>query len=435
MSTTSPLSSEPYDAIIVGGRPAGASLALRLGRLGWRVLIIERANFPSAPPVSVPFLMNSAMSLLDELEIPESEYAHDAPRLRNFFIEYKDYFRAHCAISDVGGRDYIYTVDRERLDSSLWNHLSRYGSVTRLEGVSVLDLERDASGRVNGVKVRLEDGSEQKVNGSCVVGADGRFSLVARQAGARITEQHTDVETSLLYAYWTGHAPYEPDPVGIHVHAPGDGFSVILMPTTENRVAVVFQGRADRFQAPEDAQSYYLEGLRRYPSIWRRLANATQVSKLSGMKRVGNLYRQAGGPGWVLVGDAFHQKDSIDAQGIYDALLESKLLAAALVEWKQGTLSWEQAVERYEREAIAATRPMFQATLDRLKREIYTEMPPWAARSVLRWMMTDAEYMKRFSLLVGRRIDPAQWAPPGLLLGALARGIAGDVRRLVGRAD
>jgi hypothetical protein len=61
-------------------------------------------------------------------------------------------------------------------------------------------------------------------------------------------------------------------------------------------------------------------------------------------------------------------------------------------------------------------------------------MPPWAAKSVLRWMMTDAEYMKRFSLLVGRRIDPAQWAPPGLLLGALARGIAGDVRRLVGRA-
>lgn len=435
MSTPTPLSSEPYDAIIVGGRPAGATLAMRLGRQGLRVLVLERASFPSAPPVSVPFLMNSAMSLLDELEVPEAEYAHDAPRLRNFFIEYKDYFRAHCVISEIDGRDYIYTVDRERLDTCLWNHLSRHGSVTRLEGVSVTDLERDASGRVNGVKVRFEDGSEQVVKGQCVVGADGRFSLVARQAGARVTEEHTDVTTSLLYAYWTGYAPYEPDPVGIQVHAPGDGFSLIAMPTTQGRVAVVFQGRADRFQAPEDAQSYYLEGLRRYPSIWRRLANATQVTRVSGMKRIGNLYRQAGGPGWVLVGDAFHQKDSIDAQGIYDALLESKLLAAALVEWKQGTLTWEQAVERYEREAIAATRPMFQATLERLKREIYTEMPPWAARSVLRWMMTDAEYMKRFSLLVGRRIDPAQWAPPGVLLGALARGIAGDLRRFVGGAS
>ena len=174
---------------------------------------------------------------------------------------------------------------------------------------------------MNGVKLRREDGSEQVVKGGCVVGADGRFSLVARQAGARVTEQRTDLDTSVLYAYWTGHAPYEPDPVGIHVHAPGDGFGLIAMPTTQNRVAVVFQGRSDRFHAPEDAQAYYLEGLRRYPAMWRRLANATQVSKLSGMKRIGNLFRQAGGPGWVLVGDAFHQKDFIDAQGIYDALL------------------------------------------------------------------------------------------------------------------
>ena len=90
--------------------------------------------------------MNSAMSLLDELDIPEPEYAHDAPRLRNFFIEYKDFFRGHCVISDIGGRDYIYAVDCERLDSCLWNHLSRHGSVTRLEGVGVTDLERDASG-------------------------------------------------------------------------------------------------------------------------------------------------------------------------------------------------------------------------------------------------------------------------------------------------
>ncbi|MGZ3457257.1 MAG: NAD(P)/FAD-dependent oxidoreductase [Archangium sp.] len=433
MSTTKPpLSAEPYDAIIVGGRPAGASLAHHLGRHGWRVLILERAHFPSAPPVSVPFLMNSSMSLLDELGIPEPEYAHDAPRLRRFFIEYRDYFRTDCTISEIGGRDYIYVVDRERLDGCLWNHLSRFGSVTRLEGAPVTDLERDASGRVTGVKLRLEDGTEQVVNGRCVVGADGRYSLVARQAGARVTEQHTDVETSALYAYWSGYEPYEAEPLGIQIHASGDGFSLIVMPTSQGRAGVVFQGRADRFQAPEgDAQAYYLEGLRRHPSIWRRLAHATQVSPISGIKRIANLYRQAGGPGWVLVGDAFHQKDFIDAQGIYDALLESKLLAAALVEWKQGTLTWEQALERYEREAIAATHPMFHATLERLKREVYTDTPPWVAKSVLRWLMTDGEYMRRFSLLVGRRIDPAGWAPPGLLLGALARGLSGDLRRLV----
>ncbi|QRK04535.1 FAD-dependent monooxygenase [Archangium violaceum] len=430
MSTTRP-SSEPYDVIIVGGRPAGATLAMRLGRHGMRVLIVDRANFPSAPPVSVPFLMNSAMSLLDELEVPESEYAHDAPRLRHFFVEYKDYFRAHCTIAEVGGRDYIYTVDRARLDGCLWNHLSRFDSVTRLEGAHVNALERDASGRISGIKVRLEDGTEQVIAGRCVVGADGRYSLVAREAGARVTEQRTDVDTSSLYAYWSGYAPYDAEPTGIQIHTAGDGFSLIVMPTTEGRAGVVFQGRSDRFLVTGDAQAYYLEGLRRYPAIWRRLAHATQVSSIRGIKRIGNLYRQAGGPGWVLVGDAFHQKDTIDAQGIYDALLESKLLAAALVDWKQGAVSWEEAIARYEREALSATRAMFHATLDRVKREIYTELPPWAARSVLRWMMTDGEYMRRFSLLLARRIAPEGWAPPNVLLGALARGITNDLRRLV----
>ena len=42
----------PYDVIIVGGRPAGASLAARLGAAGLRVLILDRATFPSLPAVS-----------------------------------------------------------------------------------------------------------------------------------------------------------------------------------------------------------------------------------------------------------------------------------------------------------------------------------------------------------------------------------------------
>ncbi|HZQ35206.1 MAG TPA: FAD-dependent monooxygenase, partial [Dehalococcoidia bacterium] len=35
-----------YDAIIVGGRVAGASLALLLGKAGWRVLLVDRDRFP-----------------------------------------------------------------------------------------------------------------------------------------------------------------------------------------------------------------------------------------------------------------------------------------------------------------------------------------------------------------------------------------------------
>lgn len=424
------LPSETMDVVIVGGRPAGATLAMRLAKEGLRVLVLERATFPSAPPVSVPFLMNNAMALLDELDLPEAEYAGDAPRLRHFVVEIKDHVRAPLTISRVGERDYIYVIDRGRFDTCLWRALDRYPTVTKLEGVSFQDVVRDESGRVTGV--RLGDG--RVVKAGVVVGADGRYSPVARAVGAEITEERTDVETSLFYAYWTGWAPYDGDPAKVQIHGTGDGFSYIVMPTTEGRAAVVFQGRADRFN-PEGApaEACYLEGLRRCPAIHRRLGSATMVSKVSGIKKIGNLFRRAAGPGWALVGDAFHQKDSIDAQGIYDALLEAKLLAGALAGWKRGAAGWDAAVAGYEREAVLATRPMFLATMDRLKREIYTDVPPLVAKSVLRWMMTDAEYMRRFAQLLSRQIAPADFAPPKVLLGAIGRGIASDLRRLIAR--
>ncbi|HEU4758513.1 MAG TPA: FAD-dependent monooxygenase, partial [Dehalococcoidia bacterium] len=65
-----------YDVVIVGGRPAGATLAARLGARGHSVLVLDRAAFPSAPAVpSSPTVHPGGMRLLDELGIEERRYA------------------------------------------------------------------------------------------------------------------------------------------------------------------------------------------------------------------------------------------------------------------------------------------------------------------------------------------------------------------------
>ncbi|MCA1670071.1 MAG: FAD-dependent monooxygenase, partial [Thermomicrobia bacterium] len=38
---------QEYDALIVGARVAGATLAILLGDAGYRVLLVDRASFPS----------------------------------------------------------------------------------------------------------------------------------------------------------------------------------------------------------------------------------------------------------------------------------------------------------------------------------------------------------------------------------------------------
>ena len=44
--TTSAPATTDFDVTIVGGGPAGASLATRLALAGWRVVLFERERFP-----------------------------------------------------------------------------------------------------------------------------------------------------------------------------------------------------------------------------------------------------------------------------------------------------------------------------------------------------------------------------------------------------
>src|SRR3954467_5436150 len=108
---TAPLSTpiaDEYDVIIVGGRPAGATLAARLGKRGQRVLIIDRADFPSLPGVpSSPVLHPGAMRILDELGIAEASYCQRDARMHTMAFEYSNHFSAIMGVPEIWGRNYV----------------------------------------------------------------------------------------------------------------------------------------------------------------------------------------------------------------------------------------------------------------------------------------------------------------------------------------
>src|SRR3954469_21128870 len=117
--------SEPgdHDVVIVGGRPAGSALAARLGARGHKVLVVDRATFPSVPAVpSSPTLHPGAMRLLDELGIEEAAYADPHARIARFAFEFSTYFITLMKMPEVHGRDCFYGVDRSRFDHLLWKN-------------------------------------------------------------------------------------------------------------------------------------------------------------------------------------------------------------------------------------------------------------------------------------------------------------------------
>jgi flavin-dependent dehydrogenase len=163
--------------------------------------------------------------------------------------------------------------------------------------------------------------------------------------------------------------------------------------------------------------------VRQHPRLWRRLAHAERVTRVHGMRNVGNLYRAASGPGWALVGDALHQKDPLDGQGIYDALFEAKALAQAITTWKHGTRSYEQAMTAYAGAVRAETYPMYLETLQQVKRTVYGQVPLWLEKLLVRWLGADAEINRRYALLTVRAISPTKWLPTTVLCRAAVRGL------------
>ncbi|MCA9705508.1 MAG: FAD-dependent monooxygenase [Myxococcales bacterium] len=428
-----------YDVVIVGGRPAGASLAACLGAHRIPTLVIDRARFPSGPAVpSCAFIMPHTMALLDELGIPEDALGEPGERARRVIVEFEGYFATTFRLPELGGRDYFYGIDRDRFDHAFWRNLGRYPSVTACEQTSFLDVSRDASGEVSGVLLRAPDGSIREIGARCVVGADGRFSPVARKVGAKVRESF-DLTSTIHFAVWEGVAPHDDHgDVTMCVYTLARGAQTLFIPAPRGRMRVCTHVRSDRAHTEGTVEDYYLRTIRSLPTAGRRIEGATRTSEIIGVKRVANRYREPGGARWVLAGDALYHKDPLDGQGIYDALLGTKILGEELSSWHAGDQSFERAVARYEHRVLEQTHPVYEVITKRLERELYGEPPSIVLNTMMRWMMNDPTYKQRFLGYLTRTAPAQGWMKPSVMGVAMVRGLLGDLRRLVppwGRAS
>lgn len=425
-----------YDVIIVGGRPAGATLAARLGKRGISTLIVERDTFPSLPPVSSPIIYSSTMALLDEIGALETEYARDTPQIHRVIQSITLEMQTVIALPDGNGRNYAYAVDRARFDAALWDTAMRYQSVTGWQGFSVTDLlwegDDPTTQKVVGIVGQDNQKREIRVRARVVIGADGRFSLVGRKTGAAVREQHTDYPTSLYYAYWRGLKPYDDGSATAVAYAgiePGYGY--LVMDSADDTAAVVVEGQSALIAAPPGgAEDYYVNLLRRHPAVWRRVEGAELVTSVRGMRDVGNLYRQPGGAGWALVGDAYHQKDPLDGQGIYDAVFTAKALAFAIQYWLNGEKTWTESLDWYDETVRIRTYGAYRAVIDRVRGSLYAEQPAWITESMSRWLMDDPGVQGLFGRFLTRQIpaDALDFMTPPVMVRAMLRGGLRDLR-------
>ncbi|MCX4411446.1 MULTISPECIES: NAD(P)/FAD-dependent oxidoreductase [unclassified Streptomyces] len=356
-----------YDVIVIGARCAGSPAAMLLARQGYRVLLLEKAKFPqdtlSSHYIHQPGVaLLDRWGLLDELRnagcrpINHQSYEALGVRLEGFSLP-------------VDGHRTTYAPRRFVLDPILARGAVAAGVEFR-ESCAVNDLLYEGD-RVVGVRYTTPGGVEATERARLVVGADGMRSLVARKVGAPKVVERPRM-TCTYYSYWDG------VPANFELYE-RPGRWIALAPTNDGLTLIMTYFPQSEFSEVRAAgvEASYLEAVRTTaPELYARMSAGKRVEQMYGTGAQENYFRKAYGPGWVLLGDAVHHKDSITARGITDAFLQVQSLTDHIGDQLHDEEALTAALKRYERDLDDKFYSFYQGALNvaELKPERHTEM-------------------------------------------------------------
>jgi flavin-dependent dehydrogenase len=339
-----------YDAIIVGARAAGSPTAMLLARKGHRVLVVDRATFPS-DTLSTHYIHQPGIARLRRWGLLDRLVATGCPPSRSLVFDVGA-FALTGAPPPSDGMTEAYAPRRTVLDALLVETASEAGAEVR-PGISVDELLFE-----DGAVVGIRSGDTVE-RARVVIGADGRNSFVARAVQA----PEYDARPSLACAYYTYWGGVEGEDVELY---PREGRMVMGGARTNDglRIVIVFWPRAEFHAVRADVERSFHDALALAPPLAERLATGERADRFYGIGDLPFYYRKPHGPGWALVGDAGSHKDPITAQGITDAFRDAELLADALDAGFTGTRPLDEALADYERIRNEETRGLYELTYE-----------------------------------------------------------------------
>jgi flavin-dependent dehydrogenase len=320
MTTTSPVAETPAtdaDVIVVGGGPAGSTIATLMARQGRQVLLFDKARHPrfhigeSLLPANVP--------LLDALGVREQIDAIGLPKWGVEFVSAEHPRPALIDFADASDKSQpmAWQVRRADFDDILLRNAEAAGARV-LEGTAVTGASFDDAG-VN-VDTRGDHGP-RRWRARYLVDASGRDALLATQLGLK--QRDTRHNSAALFAHFRG-ARRLPGRLEGHISIfwfrYGWFWFIPLADGTTSVGAVCWPHYLKSRQVP--LAQFLGDTIAMVPALAQRLEGASLVDdKVWATGNYSYRVRRCTGQRHLLIGDANGFIDPVFSSGVYLAMV------------------------------------------------------------------------------------------------------------------
>jgi len=312
------LRSELCDVAVIGGGPAGSTAAALLARQGYKVIALEKSHHPrfhigeSLLPMNLPIF--ERLGVLDKvraLGVYKAGADFEANNARGY-----NTFAFAKALGQSPPN--AYQVWRQDFDQMLFNNARDCGADAR-EGHEVVGIDQ-AGPRLSHLEVRTDEGLQYRIQARYVVDASGRDTFLSSKN--RLRRKNREHQSAAIFGHFRG-AEARPgkDAGNISMYRFEYGW-MWMIPLPNGVMSVGAVCRPEYLKQRKGATiDFLLETLRKSPGLWRRVKNAELIS--DEVRATGNYSYDStrmGGPGWVMVGDAFAFLDPVFSSGVYLAM-------------------------------------------------------------------------------------------------------------------